>query len=428
MQKHPEIEKPEDKKRAKAILDAIEIMDDYSQSKAEDMENTVNVAKSTVVSLSVYPGMLLGACVGLLINKFRGKNDYIKAAAAFSWKALLPGFIGTIALPALLSIGFSCFSAKKELEASRIGRMEAMTKDLANPAQFAVLTEEQEEQVEKLAQNIDSNKIKKEKKKLLKWHPFKSLKVLFEKENAEYEKGREKFDEVLYLQEKKRRQTPNLTEKQINDAKRDKQILSTMVRKIDIASQEYSENVEYSTNVLSAVVLAGGFLAGAISNKIIKLLGPVKDTVVGKLIPFVVSGGLILSEILISSKLKKQSSRVGRFKAKQEILKNPENYIYIDDEKLKEEKDVKIKSKKNTNIFSSLIDVWNDTKEYENYQKKHSEKIAKRKLAKEQIKLTKEQENEAKTLQHSVFMTFDKVDEKSQKYSESVEAVGEIVN
>ena len=45
----------------------------------------------------------------------------------------------------------------------------------------------------------------------------------------------------------------------------------------------------------------------------------------------------------------------------------------------------------------------------------------------EQLELSEEQLIKAKNLQKNVFKTFNKVDEMSQTYSESVEAMGQIV-
>ena len=45
----------------------------------------------------------------------------------------------------------------------------------------------------------------------------------------------------------------------------------------------------------------------------------------------------------------------------------------------------------------------------------------------ETLKLTPEQLKDAKRLQKNTFMTFNKVDEKSQKYSENVEALGQSI-
>ena len=78
------------------------------------------------------------------------------------------------------------------------------------------------------------------------------------------------------------------------------------------------------------------------------------------------------------------------------------------------------------NIFKFFIQLVKDNKAYNQYKKtelfehlKFNKAVANLELAPEQIK-------DAKTLQMNVFKTFNKVDEKSQAYSESVEAMGQM--
>jgi nucleoside permease NupC len=68
-----------------------------------------------------------------------------------------------------------------------------------------------------------------------------------------------------------------------------------------------------------------------------------------------------------------------------------------------------------------------DNKEYQNYIKTEGVEQLKRHKVLDQIELSEEQLQQAKTLQKNVFKTFNKVDEKSQSYSESVEAMGQLV-
>ena len=193
-----------------------------------------------------------------------------------------------------------------------------------------------------------------------------------------------------------------------------------------MASQDYSENVEFTA---SAVTTIGG-IGGLISAKLIDWIMKKGNVLKGKreLVKLGVGATSFIAGVIISSRLKKNASRVGRFKAKQEILNNPENYIYVDDEKLKEEQNAPVKKKKSMNIFASFAEMYKNAKEYDNYQKENQETIFKQRKAREFIKLTPEQEKEAKNLRINLFKTFDKVDEKSQKYSESVEALGEMAS
>lgn len=433
--KHPELVKEEDKKRAIAIINAIDVMDDYSQQKAEDMENTIKGISGGTSYVVGKLGAMIGCILGGFISKgltwdIKAKNKNYVQSDFTTPKKFIGVTLGTVlgmALGALLpNLYFSSLSARKELEASRKGRLEAFTKDLSSPAQFAVLTEEQEKKVAELSEQVAYKKEEKKHKRRLNWHPFKALKTLLNGDDKEYDKNREKVDNELYLQDVKRRKTPYLTEKQIQDGKRDKELLANIVRKIDMASQDYSENVEFTA---SAVTTIGG-IGGLISAKLIDWIMKKGNVLKGKreLVKLGVGATSFIAGVIISSRLKKNASRVGRFKAKQEILNNPENYIYVDDEKLKEEQNAPVKKKKSMNIFASFAEMYKNAKEYDNYQKENQETIFKQRKAREFIKLTPEQEKEAKNLRINLFKTFDKVDEKSQKYSESVEALGEMAS
>jgi len=128
---------------------------------------------------------------------------------------------------------------------------------------------------------------------------------------------------------------------------------------------------------------------------------------------------------IFSAQISKHASRVGRFKVKQELLKNPEQLTYVSDDKTGEIKDVQIPPSLKTGIFSFLMRAYKDNKEYNRYKKTGA--IAEKRFFKavESLELTPEQIKDAKRLQKNTFKTFNKVDENSQKYSESVEALGQ---
>lgn len=90
-------------------------------------------------------------------------------------------------------------------------------------------------------------------------------------------------------------------------------------------------------------------------------------------------------------------------------------------------KDVKLLERaKKPNIFKFFLQLLKDNKEYTKYMKTKGEAELKLHKAVEKLELSPEQVRQAKALQNNVFKTFNKVDEKSQTYSESVEAMGEV--
>lgn len=253
---------------------------------------------------------------------------------------------------------------------------------------------------------------------------FRVLKKLYKNDEL-YKQQKQEFDNKLKDSEK-HFESP-LSDKQIIDAKKDQQLLSLLVRKMDVASQDYAENTELVTNTLTTLSLAGGGLVGFVSNKLLKLCKVNPANKFAKVVPWAVGLTLPLIMGIYSAKLQKQASRVARHNVKQEMLKDPRSFVYVEDNDTNKVTDVKTaKDTKNNKLFKFFKRLVKENKEYNNYIKKQGEKELKLNKAIAQLNMTDEQLQEAKTLQMNVFKTFNKVDEMSQTYSESVEAMGEI--
>ena len=63
-----------DIERAKAALNAVDVMDEYSQSRAEEMEMTIQAASSAVVQVGTCAGMVL-AGLSLLSKNIQSACD-----------------------------------------------------------------------------------------------------------------------------------------------------------------------------------------------------------------------------------------------------------------------------------------------------------------------------------------------------------------
>ena len=427
---NPDKVNQEDIRRGQILLHAIDVMDEYSQANAEDMEVATEIASTQIVAAAQTAGTMLGTGALLLpkvrdwCNSLAYKNS--KYMAVFM---MLPSMIGMI-VGTIASFPAVIWSTKMQVGASRAGRFEAMRNDLKNPANFALLTEEQLVKASELAKDIeldDKDKKRLEKLKSMNlnvFEPFKTLKKMMTG-SKEYQAQRESFDRVLNANEKMF--SNKLSPEQIEKAKRDQQLLSKLVNKIDIASQDYAENVELATNSIVTLGLAGGGAIGWISNKLLKFFKVGQSGMFAKAFPWTVGISIATLAAVFSAKLQKQASRIGRFKARQEFLNNPNSLVYVADENTSELKNIQVPEKsKKPGFFKFLSQVLKDEKEYKNYRKNEGEKNLKFQKALEKIDLTQEQLQEAKILQMNTFKTFNKVDEKSQEYSESVEAVGEI--
>ena len=374
-----EEQKQNDIKRAKAVLNAVDIMDEYSQSRAEETEMLTQPVMQSIASITSTLGMGLGFL--LVSNKKIGKL-------------------------------LSNLSKQKNIEKNILYMGLANDEQVAKRDEISKTIKIDEKEAKKATAHVGGiNSI------------LKSLKNLVLK-NKEYEKSKEEFNKKLQ-EDRAKFDTVEVSEEQLLEAKKDQQLISNVVEKIDIASQDYAENIELATSAISTLALGSGGLLGFITNKIIKNIN-FKNPNIKKGLPYVIGLGATCALSLIGVKLQKDGSRVARFKVKQDFLNNPEKLYYVDDEKVKNEDGSKHKSThKALNIFKFIPQALKDHREYKQYLKENNIKDKQKRLAQEQIELTPEQEKRAKQLQNNVFKTFNAVDDKSQKYSESTELMGE---
>lgn len=405
-----EKQKEEDIKRAKVILAAINTMDEYSQSKAEDMEvyvqGVLRPVSDSVANLATLASI---AMIALSKGAQEAIHEVLRGNFNKVYK-LLPAFLMMTVPSVLLSLFTSFWGAKKEIEASRNGRKEAIELELSSEKQFAILNEKQEQELDKISNTI--NVSKKEKRKVNKGLGIiDAFKTIFS--NSEGEAPKTKQNKISHLK---------LSEEEITEAKKDKELIQHIIEKIDIASQDYAENAELATSIITTLAFAGGGMAGFLAKHVSKLLklSP-KNAYIAKL---ATSYSVILGTAILASKIDKQASRVGRFKAKNELLNHPEELFYVDSDKY-QNVGADIKETKNKNFIQTFIQLIKDNNEYNIHTKENNIREIQKRKAREMIEISPEQKSRAKQLQSNVFNMFNILDDKSQMYSETTEALGE---
>lgn len=421
LRRNPEKIDNNDIQRGKTLIHAIDVMDEYSQKRAEDMEVATETAVGYGLDAAIFGGAAIGGLIGNLkpvknsVQKYfkNSKNKKLIATA-------LPMGVGAIA-GIIAAFPLYAWAAKAEIAASRRGRFEAMRKDLKNPKGFAILTDEQAKLAKERAKNIVLESDKK--------HSFQigqNLKALKDMalDSKEYKAHKKQFD--LELMEAEKHFNDRMTPEEVLKAKKDQQLLTKLVEKIDIASQDYAENAELATQTAVVGALGLGTLFNiALSKflKAIKIKSEGKITAISQVVSILIPIALSIA----AAQIQKQASRVGRFKIKQELLNNPEKLVYVSDENTGEIKNIAVQKERKDNIFKFLTNVWKDNREYNKYKKTTAKEEEKFYKAVETLDLSPEQMKDAQTLQRNAFKTFNKVDEKSQKYSESIEALGQAV-
>ena len=417
LKENPKAINGEDIQKSKTLLRAIDIMDEYSQKRAEDMEMATEVVTGEVLEFALIGGAALGFGVSRIkaVNKFltkifkNNKNKEIMAAAIPS---VIGGIFGTIAVFPL-----EAWAAKAQVSASKKGRYEAMRKDLKNPNGFAMLTPEQIQEAKRRAEKMALEEEKKPLMKNLK-ESFSTVKEMTIG-SKEYQQQRKLFE--YELEEHKQHLNEELSPKDIENAKKDQQLLTNLIEKIDIASQDYAENAELATQGVLIGATAFSGLFSMISAKISDKLKIKSGNAIANILGFIA----IIGSSIFATQIQKEASRVGRFKVKQELMQNPEQLIYVDDKNIANIKDIQIEQKEKPGFFKFLQKLWKDNKEYQKYKKTSAKEEKRLYKAIETLNLSPEQLKDAKRLQRNTFMAFNEVDENSQKYSENIEALGQ---
>ena len=424
IEKHPEIINQEDIQRGHILLRTIDIMDEHSQKKAENME----AATEPIISLGLETAGLLGAGIGALLGSFKPIGIFFarfvpKGSKYKKFVGMgIPAAIGLLA-GSLSAFPLMSWGAKAEVSASRKGRFEAMRNELKNPNGFAILTPEQTEKANELAKTVvlEEHKKKKVSEKISNGlHSIKDMAM----DSKEYKEQRKQFK--AELEEDAKNIDEELTEKEIENAKRDQQLLTKLIEKIDIASQDYAENSELATQAAILLIGSTGGLAYFGIDKVLKALKIQASNKISVIVKGLSIGAFAIMGI-ISAQINKQASRVGRYVVKKDLMKNPNNFVYVSDEQANQITDAEIKQTKKQNIFAFLIQTLKDNKEFKKYQKTIGKEERKFYKATEMLELSDEQLNDAKRLQKNTFRTFNKIDENSQKFSESIEAFGQAV-
>ena len=426
IKRNPDAVNKDDLQRSKALLHAIDVMDEYSQKNAEDMEVATEMAAGQAIEVVNMAGLGAGMLTMALPPVSKGLNSLSKKYPKLVFPIMMiPTAIGYVA-SIVASFPIMAWAAKTQVGASRQGRFEAMRKDLNNPNSFAVLTDEQLKQAQNDAQNITIPE-ENEKKDLINLgfkDVFKNLKKLVKKDK-EYEKQRAEFDKKL--KENEKHFNDSLSEKDIQKAKRDRQLLTKLVEKIDIASQDYAENAELGVSALITAVFAFSSLMDMGLTKLMTAMKVKSASVISTALK-VFTVAATAGTSIASASISKEASRIGRFKIKDYLSKHPESLVYVPDEATGEISDVEIEGYHKPGFFHFMRHVWGDNRRYQKYKKNEANDEKRFYKALENIEITPEQEKDAKRLQKNTFMTFNKVDHNSQKYSESVEALGQSVS
>lgn len=419
----------------RTLIESINIMDQYATDKAQDVEMASQLALVT----ALYTLMGAGWGIGLFIEKIPKVKDYLgKLPKEGMEKQLLLPLIKTMALP-FLGVPFLVAKfATYEKEAARTARYQAREKKLKDPQNFVIYNEEQITKAKEIAKTL-TNPVDKKKSSLNIFANYsdsaKSIKTILQ-DHKNYLKWKEEY---LKAESNKKSSIANLvfTNQELDEAKNNQSNLLRTIRKIEVNSQNYQSNVEMALNIVLGFDLVFGAAIGIIASGIVHILQKAKAISPDSKYAVLIKGSApILTPILLTvlttsyaTKIQKDAARVGRFKAKQELLNDPYNFINYSDEQLNSAKNIKAPKEPEKTLFEKIkkdfiffFQLKKDYDEYKKYQKTSYKEEQKLNEALKQINTTDEQMKEAKSLQKNAFTTFEKIDEMSQRYVADVEA------
>lgn len=419
----------------RTIVDVINTMDQYSIDKSEDA--------SLAIQNVMFGLNLLGGGIGCAVSVS------LKSIPKFKNKINAPEFVlGVLGLTigsSITNLIGKIWGAQVEKQASRIARYQTRENDLKDSRNFVVYDETQIKKAEEIAKTLPEINYKKNDLTLKKsFNPIASIKKAkkttdeLKKDSKAYKQWQEKFEKT---QKAKVENFPNIkvSPQELSKAEKDRDNILHTIKKIETYSLNYMMNMKLaifsSLLALNAASLGIGFgIFGIINHLQNKNILKPKSALINwgktagiRYIPLIV----ILTTIGPTIKLLKDAARVGRFKAKQELLKHPENFISFDE---KQRSEIKNDTEQDTNKVSKpsisfianfkreLKQFKKDYIEYHNYMNNGYKQELKLQEALKQVDITKEQEAQAKELQKKAFLSFEKMDEKAQRFIDDTDA------
>ena len=411
-------------KRAEMFKRTIDALDEYSQTKTEDVESVTQTFLGETTTLLTAMGVGLGKIfqstdIGEnLTQKIAAKMGSLKKAAPH----VIPGASGLLfAIVASLPILKAMMTI--DVQTPRIARFETLKGELSHTNDFAILTDEQIEQAKKAAKNISVPQPKTTERSLLSslniWGQAKSYLDIVAK-RAIYKKDREDF-ELTKTKKVQAAKSLTFTDEEIKKAKETQEIAQRLVHKMDLESQDYIERVFKILDVASMCLFGFGVIGYWGVEKLMKMC-KVSDGTFKKVFPFAAA---LAGVIILNSKVaeyRNNAIRIARHKEMNKILQDPTNFLKTPGSRISTQ-NIRVEEPKKKNLFAFLKEFAKDRDNYEIYTKTKMQEDKKFKLAVRNLKLSEEQKAEAKATQINLFKTINITDKNKEKFEEKYEII-----
>lgn len=405
----------ENKEKAKILSRALNLVDEYAQTKAEDVEAISQTVQIQAVGLFSWLGYKFGdwyvnkTDAGKRVVHALEKNlGRLKSVSKGIIPTLTASFGGVIAfIPVVI------YTVREQVRYTRMARFEGLNKEVGHVNDFAILTEEQKNQAKLAAKNIVEPKEAKENQ----FNIFAILKTAKDlylgKEN--YLKAKADFDFIV--EKSKLDVKDNVPEKTIERAKKDQYIVNKILEKVEHDSQEPLRKIETIVNIGYSSLFVGGYLEYLLSDKLVEIM-KIKNPVLKPLLRF---GVPVVTYLLLNKQLAEfhnKAIKSIKYTKMQELINESQDDDTKSDDKKEDEKQ---------GSLEFILQLLKNMKDYEKYRDSEFLEQKKQMQAARGFKLSNEQLLDAKNLRRSAFLAFNKHDDKTQKYMEMIEAITEII-
>lgn len=417
---NPDAIKDKDLQRAKILLYTVDMMD-KSVSVNSDHTNTI---VDSITSMGLGYAAVVGATLGLLFQRMKFVQNGINKITIQHPKSrnivsnaitTISGVLGVVAAYPVYS-----FFSNLESKIDRKKRFDTMEKELQDPRIFASLDDSQKIEFEKNLANLKKNDKTKNSNNVVK-KSVKSLNtMIYELRNYDNEqKGfRQKYEEDKSYYEKA------LFPSEIKNAKKDKVLLCVLIKEMNTKAQSYEEKMQKFTDNFITFSFAIGSLLTLGYERLAKAF-KFKSSALPSSMGIV----LMLLSTVFATWAQNRAAHIGRFKAKQELMRNPERLVYVSKQKTNtiDDSDIQIAEQKNLSTWDFLKEFFKSNKEYEAWKKTPSLSGKELSKAMERISLTQEQLDNATRLKTNIFKTFYKVDSNTNSNSSKVDVARESI-
>lgn len=418
------------KQKAKAISDPIILFDKYEHERTEDAETfcqTLNIELMSLTGVICSLPLAITKLPNLLQKKAETNSLVKKTCEAISKYSAKTIGKNNIPLPKLFTIASTiagCIfyvksmngSVKTQLGITRKGSFDATQNIINDPKMFAVLTSEQEKELEDIAKKeikSNNNLVDKLKDKMDINSSFQAVSD-FNKNQKDYQDRKNRFNQQI--ENEQIRNIP-LSQKVVEEAKEEQQLFENMLKIVEHDSLVPLEKVEILSNIGYSALFTGGFLEYLISDKLVDILG-----IKNKAIRAVAKLGIpLVSYMVLNKNISDFENKVilaTKYKHLKQFIENPNGY---------ENGPIKKDTTKKESLVDFIKTVSKDIKDYNKFATEELPFIEAKLNAKRQLKLTPEQEKNAKQLHKNTVMTLNSQREQLYNQTIGIESLSEIV-